>query len=148
MPTDDADMSVWSFPTARQAVFAISVAITTGDPDAALRAAAMADAAWASGARRTPATWAQVRAGTGIAYLMKGALDGTVQEAAQVLSLPQELRIETVVSYLNDLNNRLHDRSLSNSRAAMELIERIRDSTNCRCYCHVSPSSSLRRTKK
>src|SRR5215472_8827361 len=38
---DAADRSVWSFPIPRQAIFALSVAIHTGDPDAALRAAAM-----------------------------------------------------------------------------------------------------------
>ncbi|MEU6746622.1 hypothetical protein ABZ914_10405 [Spirillospora sp. NPDC046719] len=36
-----SDLSVWSFPTERRALFALSVATRTGDPDGALRAAKM-----------------------------------------------------------------------------------------------------------
>jgi len=127
VPVNDVDRSVWSFPVPRQAVFAISVAIHTGDPDAALRAAAMADAAWATDARRIPANWAQVRAGAAIAHLMKGALDGTFEQTAQVLDLPKELRIDTVIGYLKDLDHRLADRRFANDRTASELRERIRE---------------------
>jgi hypothetical protein len=63
LAANDTDRSVWSFPIPRQAVFAMSVAIHTGDPDAALRAATMADAAWNAGVPRIEATWAQIRAG-------------------------------------------------------------------------------------
>jgi hypothetical protein len=56
-----SDLSVWSFPDERQALFALSVANRTGDPDRALRAAEMADTAWANGAPVAPAIWAQIR---------------------------------------------------------------------------------------
>lgn len=127
LAVNDAEMSVWSFTVARQAVFGISVAIHTGDPDAALRAAAMADAAWAAGSRRIPATWLQVRVGAGIAYLMKGALDGTLEQTAHVLDLPRELRIGTVVAYLDDLDRRLDDPRFANDPIATALRERIRE---------------------
>jgi transcriptional regulator with XRE-family HTH domain len=124
---DDSDRSVWSFPTPRQAVFAMSVAIHTGDPDAALRAAAMADAAWAAGVPRIEATWAQIRAGAGIAHLMKGALDATIEQTDPVLSLPPELRIDTVMAYLRELDRRLTVLRFANDRQAIGLRERVRE---------------------
>lgn len=64
-----SDLSVWSFPNERQALFALSVATITGDADGALRAAAMADAGWASGDPQIPATWAQIRVEIGRAHV-------------------------------------------------------------------------------
>src|SRR5205807_3578782 len=116
--------SVWGCPVPRQAVFAISVAIHSADPAAALRAAAMADAYWAVGAPRVPATWAQVRAGAGIAYLMGGAIDGTVEQIAPILNLPPELRIGTVTGYFTNLDRRLDDPRYAGSRTAAELRAR------------------------
>jgi hypothetical protein len=127
LTADDTDRSVWSFSIPRQAIFAMSVAIHTGDPDAALRAAARADNAWNSGTPRIEATWAQVRAGAGIAYLMKGALDGTIEQTTAVLNLPPELRIDTVTAYLRELERRLHDPLYTNNRKAIELRDRIRE---------------------
>src|SRR6266487_2620557 len=43
LPTADTGLSPWSFPPERQAIFALSVALRTGDTDGALRAAAVAD---------------------------------------------------------------------------------------------------------
>src|SRR4051794_8615486 len=45
----DSGLSAWSFSRGRQAIFALSVATHTGDPDGALRAAALADSSWAAG---------------------------------------------------------------------------------------------------
>jgi len=104
----------------------MSVAIHTGDPDAALRAAAMADAAWDTGVPRIEATWAQIRAGAGIAHLMKGDLDGTVEQTTPILSLPPELRIDTVTAYLRELDRRLNEPRFTTDRQAVELRERIR----------------------
>jgi hypothetical protein len=50
------DLSVWSFPTERRALFALSVATRTGDRDGALRAAEMADSTLALGMRLTTVT--------------------------------------------------------------------------------------------
>jgi hypothetical protein len=76
----DSGTSAWSCPRPRQALFALAVAIRLGDPDSALRAVEMADAAWASGTPLVTATWAQVRLAAGIAHIMKGDLDGTLAE--------------------------------------------------------------------
>jgi len=92
----DSGTSAWSFPTGRQAIFALSVATYTGDPDAALRAAATADAGWASGEPMVAANWAQIRVGAGIAYLLKDSLDGVVEEVTPVLDLAPDLRVSTV----------------------------------------------------
>jgi transcriptional regulator with XRE-family HTH domain len=120
-------MSVWSFPAGRQAIFELSVAIHTGDPDSALRAAAMADAAWASGEPRVPANWAQIRAGSSIACLMKGSLDEAVYHVAPVLELPRELRISTVTGYLRRLEELLAESRFAQSAAAAGLALQIRD---------------------
>jgi transcriptional regulator with XRE-family HTH domain len=118
--------SVWSFPVARQAIFALSVAIHTGDPDAALRAAALAETGWANGEPKIPATWAQIQAGSSIAYLMKDSLEGAAQHIAPVLDLPQELRISTITGYLRKLENLLTKSRFTKSEAAAELTEQIR----------------------
>jgi hypothetical protein len=67
----DSGLSAWSCPRPRQALFALSVGIQCGDPDAALRAAEMADHAWACGDPWVAATWAQIRLGAGIARIIK-----------------------------------------------------------------------------
>jgi len=46
LPASDAGVSPWSFPAERQAIFTLSVALYTGDPHVALRAAAVADEGW------------------------------------------------------------------------------------------------------
>lgn len=125
LPSSDGRMSVWSFPVERQAVFALSVAIYTGDPDAALRAAATADAGWASGDPQVPATWAQIRTGAAIAYLMKGALDGTAEQIIPILRLPPELRIGTVTRYLSKLAFLLNQPRFADSKIAIELGQQI-----------------------
>ena len=119
--------SVWSFPTGRQAIFELSVAIHTGDPDSALRAAAMADSAWASGEPKDPANWAQIQAGSSIAYLMKGCLDQAVYHVAPVLDLPQDLRISTVIGYLRKLESLLAQPRFAKNCTVAELASQIRD---------------------
>jgi hypothetical protein len=117
--------SVWSFPVARQAVFALSVAIHTGDPDGALRAAAMADTAWESGEPRVSATWAQIRAGSSIAYLMRGSLDEAACCISPVLALPQELRISTITGYVRRLGILLARSRFADTAPAAELSRQI-----------------------
>jgi transcriptional regulator with XRE-family HTH domain len=119
--------SVWSFPTGRQAIFELSVAIHTGDPDSALRAAAMADSAWASGEPRDPANWAQIQAGSSIAYMMKDFLDEAAYHVAPVLDLPRELRISTVIGYLRKLESLLAQPRFARNCTAAELACQIRD---------------------
>jgi hypothetical protein len=119
--------SVWSFPTGRQAIFELSVAIHTGDPDSALRAAAMADSAWASGGPKDPANWAQIQAGSSIAYLMKDSLDEAAYRVAPVLDLPRELRISTVIGYLRKLESLLAQPRFAGNCTATELAYQIRD---------------------
>jgi transcriptional regulator with XRE-family HTH domain len=125
--THGSPRSVWSFPIGRQAIFALSVAIHTGDPDSALRAAAMAQTGWASGEPRIPANWAQIQAGSSIAYLMKGSLDGATSHIAPVLGLPRELRISTVIGYLRKLESMLAEPRFAKSRPAARLTLQIKD---------------------
>jgi transcriptional regulator with XRE-family HTH domain len=119
--------SVWSFPTGRQAIFELSVAIHTGDPDSALRAAAMADTAWASGEPKDPANWAQIETGASIAYLMKDCLDEVAHHVAPVLDLPREMRISTVIGYLRKLESLLAQPRFAKNRSTAELASQIRD---------------------
>ncbi|MEO3829917.1 helix-turn-helix transcriptional regulator [Actinomadura sp. B10D3] len=122
-----ADLSVWSFPGERQALFALSVANRTGDPDAALRAAAMADTAWANGAPVAPAIWAQIRVGTGVAHLLKGDLEGTAEQLAELLTLDPGMRLTTVTRYLADLDRRLSHPRYRDIPLAVQLRQQIRD---------------------
>jgi hypothetical protein len=123
----DSAASAWSFPTGRQAIFTLSVAIHTGDPDGALRAAAMAEQGWASGEPKIPANWAQIKAGSSIAYLMKDSLDGAAYQIAPVLDLPKELRVSTVTGYLQKLRSLLAQPRFSKSETVARLTFQIRD---------------------
>lgn len=125
--TDEDGISVWSFPIERQAVFGLSVALHSGDPDAALHAAAAADAGWAAGDPRNLANWAQVRIGAAIAYVVKNDLDSATEEIIPVLDLHPNLRIDTVTGYLRNLDRLLDQPRFSGSAAATELREQIRE---------------------
>ena len=127
LPVNEDGISVWSFPIERQAVFGLSVALHTGDPDTALRAAATADAGWATGDPRNPANWAQVRVGAAMAHLMKDSLDGATEEVIPVLDLHPNLRIDTVTGYLRNLDQLLDQPRFNGSKAAAELREQIRE---------------------
>lgn len=121
------DLSVWSFPTERRALFALSVATRTGDPDGALRAAEMADNAWAAGAPIAPAIWAQIRVGTGVAHLLKGDLEGTAGQLAELLTLDPGMRLATVTRYLVDLDRRLSHPRFRGSPLTAQLRQQIHD---------------------
>jgi hypothetical protein len=127
LPADEDGISVWSFPIERQAVFGLSVALRSGEPDTALRAAATADAGWATGDPRNPANWAQVRVGAAMAHLMKNALDAAAEEVLPVLDLHPNIRIDTVTGYLRDLDRLLDQPRFSGSKVAPELREQIRE---------------------
>ncbi|WP_211261453.1 hypothetical protein [Pseudonocardia acaciae] len=124
---DDSGMSAWSFPVARQALFALSVAAGTGDPQTALRAASTAEAEWRSGGPRVRATWAQVRMGAGIAHLMNGSLDEVVEEVTPVLTLPPELRVATVTAYVDRLDRSLGRNQFRGSKMVLELRKGLRE---------------------
>jgi hypothetical protein len=123
----DSGVSAWSCPPPRQALYALSVAIRFGDPVAALRAAEMADSAWASGIPRVEATWAQVRLAAGIAYIIKGDLDGVTKELAPVLSLPPDYRMATITGYTAQIEQRLRQRRFKGNVIATEIRDQIHD---------------------
>lgn len=117
----ESGRSAWSFPRARQAIFALSVANHTQDPAGALRAAAMADASWKAGDPMVRANWAQIRVGSALAHLDRGDLDAATAEVAPVLDLPPELRVATVTAYTDNLSRRLASPRLRGVRQAEEL---------------------------
>jgi hypothetical protein len=127
LSTDTADISVWSFPISRQAVFSLSIAIHTGDAAGALHAAATAEAGWSAGVPKAPATWAQVRVGAAMAYLMLDALDGAAGQVAPVLELAPEMRIGTVTGYLESLDRMLSQPRFAGSALAAGLRQQISD---------------------
>ncbi|GAA5168089.1 hypothetical protein GCM10023321_61690 [Pseudonocardia eucalypti] len=123
----DSGRSAWSFPVARQAVFTLSVATHTGDPDTALHAAAIADEGWAGGQPMVSANWAQIRVGAGIAHVLRGSLDEAVSEVTPVFSLPSERRVATVTAYMENLDRQLRHSKVVDGRSAIELRREIRE---------------------
>jgi hypothetical protein len=128
-PSVDTGTSPWSFSPERQAIFALSVALHTSDADGALRAALAADQGWAAGDPHIPGTWAQVRIGAAIAQLLKGSLDGAVEQATPTLTMPPELRIATVTGWLADLDQHLASRRYASSPITSSLRQQIGDFT-------------------
>ncbi len=129
LPPGGGELSPWSFPPGRQAIFTLSVLLRTGDPGGALRAAAEAEDNWAAGALRNPWTSAQVRAGAAIAHLFQGSLDGAAEQVAPVLALPPDMRITTVTGWLADLDQELARPRFAASRITASLRQEIREFT-------------------
>jgi len=122
----DSGLSAWSCPRPRQALFALSVGIQCGDPDAALRAAEMADQAWARGDPWVAATWAQVRLGAGVAHIIRGDLGAAQGELAPVLTLDPAFRMATVVAYTSEIDRRLRQQRFQRDPAAGRMREQIK----------------------
>lgn len=123
----DSGQSAWSFSTGRQAIFALSVATNTGNPERALLAAATADDAWDAGEPKVLANWAQIRVGAGIAHLVLGSLEAAEEQVVPVFSIPPELRVATVTAYTADLGRRLSRPKFRRDTVAVELRDAIRD---------------------
>jgi hypothetical protein len=134
----DSGVSAWPCPRPRQALFALAVGIRTGDPDAALRAAAMADTAWVSGDPMVEGTWAQVRFGAGIAHIMKGDLDATLIEVAPAFDLAPEFRMATITAYTSQMDARLRQRRFAHDATAIEIRQRIHGFNSAALVAHNS----------
>ena len=119
MPCTDTGISPWSFPPERQAIFALSVALRTGDADGALREhgrrsrlghrrSAHPQHLGADTDRRRHRAPAQ------------DSLDGAIEQVTPMLAMPPEFRIATVTGFLAYLDQRLASRRYANSQAASE----------------------------
>ena len=135
LSTGTQGASVWSFPPGRQAIFSLSVALHTGDAAGALRAAATAEASWRSGTPKALATWAQVRAGAAMAYLILDSLDGAAAQIAPVLELAPEMRIDTVTGYLRTLDQMLSQPRFADSGLAAALRQQIGNFVSAPAAC-------------
>jgi hypothetical protein len=122
----DSGLSAWSFPVPRQALFALSVAIRSGDPGSALRYAMAADSAWASGDPWVVGTWAQVRLGASIAHIMRDDLEGALREFEPVRTVSPEFRMATITGYTSQMDKRLRQRKFQRSPIAVQIREQIR----------------------
>ena len=136
----DSGVSAWSCPRPRQALFAMSVATRSGDPDAALRAADMADAAWASGDPWVAGTWAQIRLSAGIGHIMKHDLEGALAEITPVLTLAPEFRMATITGYTSQIDRRLQQRRFHGNVIAREIKLQVEEFNSSALAALVSPS--------
>lgn len=122
----DEGADAWSCTRARQATYALQVGLGARDPDAMLASVTEADDAWADGDAWVYGTWAQVRIGAALAYVMSGDPEGAATELDEVFDLGTEYRVVTIIGRMNEVGRRLrHSRYKGDSRAA-ELRERIR----------------------
>jgi hypothetical protein len=129
IPASRASPSPWSFPPERMRIFRLSVALRTGDPAGALRAADGTSATWDPDLAHVPAAWAQIRIGAGIACMLKGEPDGAAEQVRGVFDLPQGLRIATVTGWLADLDRRLADARYAHVPLVGDLRNQIRNFT-------------------
>ncbi len=129
LPAVQDAVSPWSFPPERMTIFRLAVAVGTGDPAAALRAAAGTSPVWEPGGPHVPAAWAQIRICAGIAHLLRDDLDGTAEQITPMLALPPEFRIATVTGWLADLGQRLSAPRFARSPVTADLRQQIRGFT-------------------
>ncbi|RBQ21464.1 XRE family transcriptional regulator [Spongiactinospora rosea] len=85
---------------ARQANYEMGVHLRARETASALKSAAEAEQAWKDGDTWAYGTWAQVRIGSAIAYVMAGQVDGAGDALQPVLQLPDELRLATLAARL------------------------------------------------
>lgn len=126
----DSGRSAWSCAPPRQAMYHLVVNLRLGNPQTALRAAEMADAAWADGDPWLYGTWAQIRIGAGIAHLMTGSVDGAAEQVGAVLAMAPQYRIATVIRHLAEMDARLRQRRFRDHAGAVSLREQIRSFTS------------------
>ncbi|MEV5707321.1 helix-turn-helix transcriptional regulator [Actinoallomurus sp. NPDC052274] len=122
----DENATAWSCPRARQATYALQVHLGARNPDAMLRAAQAADAAWAYGDPWVYGTWAQVRIGAALAHVLNGDPEGAEAELAPVLEIGPSFRVATISGRLKAAERGLEDRRYRASETARTLRERIR----------------------
>jgi hypothetical protein len=127
LATAQVTASPWSFPPERMTIFRLSVALHTGDLDAALRAGSETGITWDPAGPHVPAAWAQIRIGAGIACLLKDEPDGAAEQVRPMLHLPPALRIATVTGWLADLDRHLADARYAHAPVAAELRQEIRE---------------------
>lgn len=125
-PTADEGADAWGCTRARQATYALQVALGARDPAAMLRSVEQADDAWADGDQWVYGTWAQVRIGAALAHVMTGDPDGAAEDLAEVFDLGTEYRVVTIIGRMGEIGRRLgHSRYKGDPRAG-ELREKIR----------------------
>ncbi|MFI6317350.1 multiprotein-bridging factor 1 family protein [Nonomuraea sp. NPDC050556] len=130
--SDDSGVTPWSCPAPRRSLYALSVALQAGDARAALDAADAAESAWADGVPRVVASWAQVRFGAGIAYVMMNDVEAAAEHIAPALLLPPEHRLATITSYLVRMDSRLQMPQFRGSDTVSTLREQISAFTSAR----------------
>jgi hypothetical protein len=123
-PTEVA--TAWTCVRARQAAYALQVGLGADDPAAVLRQVHEADAAWAEGDPWVYGTWAQVRIGAALAYVIGGDPEGAAEELAPVFDLEDQYRVVTIVGRIGEVGRRLADPCFAGSGPAEDLKERIR----------------------
>ena len=129
LPACQVNPSPWSFPPDRMTIFRLSVALRTGQPDAALAVASGISPTWDSGGPHVPAAWAQIRIGAAIASVIKSEPDGASEHVQPVFDLPSGLRIATVTGWLAELDRRLAEPRYAGLPLAIELRQQIRGFT-------------------
>ena len=122
---DATEVTAWSCPRPRSALYALSVALRLHDPDAALRSAAAAGELWDAGEPQAFGVWSLIQAGAGIAHLMKGDLPAASERLTQVAELPPDLRISTITGYLEDMDALLRGHRFDNVQQAADMREQI-----------------------
>ena len=100
---------------------------------AALRAAGMEDAGWASGDPWLYGVWSLIRIGAGTAHVMNGDLDAAAGQLGAVTTLDPPFRIVTITGYLADMDSLLAQRRFASDRKAGEMREQIRVLTAAAC---------------
>ncbi|MEV5574764.1 helix-turn-helix transcriptional regulator [Spirillospora sp. NPDC052269] len=121
----DQTADAWSCTRARQHTYALQVGLGAREPTAMLASAEAADDAWAEGDEWVYGTWAQVRIGAALAYVMTGDPDRAESELEPVFDLEDHFRVVTIVGRMGEVRQRLAHSRYKSDRRAEALRERI-----------------------
>ncbi|TDD80868.1 XRE family transcriptional regulator [Actinomadura darangshiensis] len=123
---NDERADAWGCTRARQATYALQVGLGARDPAAMLQSVTEADDAWADGDQWVYGTWAQVRIGAALAYVMTGDPAGAAAELDEVFDLGAEYRVVTIIGRVDEIGRRLGHSRYRGHPGAADLREKIR----------------------
>jgi hypothetical protein len=120
-------VSIWSCPPARQALYRLGVELSLGRPKETLRLAADAKALWHGELAHAYGTRGHIQIAIARAHLLLGSVEAASEHVTPVLSLSREYRLATLVEHIAVVDGLLGQQRFKGSAAAAALRAQVAD---------------------